>query len=106
MGSKVHRVGVQALHRRWMLLRVQGGGTDAWTSGRRRKAPWNRKPDEGKDKEVKRTKDEESRRTRTAGSVGTDHTAHSDATRSPLRREGGGLNLEKEWEPLVYRCAG
>jgi len=52
-----------------------------------RKARGIRKRDERKDKEVNRTKDvERSRKTRTAGSVGTDLTAHSGAH---FRRCGG-----------------
>lgn len=37
MWSIVH-TGVQTLHGRRMLLRVQGGGMNGWTSGRRTKA--------------------------------------------------------------------
>jgi hypothetical protein len=37
MGSIVHRVGVQALHRLRMPLRVQGEGMDRWTVDDERK---------------------------------------------------------------------
>ena len=43
MGSIVHHVVVQALHRRRKLLRVQGGGRNGWTTN---ESPQNKKRDE------------------------------------------------------------
>ena len=67
---------------------------DDWTTN---ESPRNKKRDERNDKEVKRTKDVWSREnTRTAGSVGTDHTAHSGAHFRRCGGREGELNLERK----------
>jgi len=71
---------------------TEGAGGEGWTRGRvddERKARGRRKGDERNDKEVNRTKEEEwSRKTRTAGSVGTDQHGALGSTLSPLAAEG------------------
>ena len=91
---------------------TEGAGEEGWTRGRvddERKARGIKKGDERNGKEVKRTKDvERSRKTRTAGSVGTDQTAHSGAHfRRCGGREEGELNLErKRGNPLLIGAPG
>ena len=91
MGSIVHRVVVQALHRQRRLLEVQGGGDERMDDGTMNESPGNKKPDERSDKRVKRTKNEESRKTRTARSVGADHTGQARAHSFAAVEEEGSL---------------